>query len=484
MNDSQAKSESCLEEDKRAGQSTQNDPIPRGRILLVEDVASLRAIYQTHLRNAGFEVHTAASASDALALFRSHPVEIVLLDLMLPDRDGDELIPEMLALRARTAILVLTADRSVDRAVNAMRLGALDVLIKPVSETRLSNAIENARSFAMQANPQSDGQNTATIGAFIGQSPRMQKVYDQIRSAARSVAPLFIWGESGTGKELCAHAIHALGSRAKAPFVTLDCGALPADRLDSELFGHRQGAFPGALNDKAGALLNANGGSLLLDNVCELDPTVQTKLLRFLESGCIKPFGADEPVQVDVRVISAAAHPPMEVVNLGRMREDLQYRLHVLSIEMPPLREHPEDIETIARAALDRFSAEEQRSFTAINPDAMSWLQSHSWPGNVRQLMNVLRAAVVMHDGPELSVEMLPDSVNRAPKSPGASPSTPCANAQPVIRTLAEIEREAIEAAIERHDGSIPRAAQELGVAPSTIYRKRETWEHEAPSTH
>ncbi|WP_276202208.1 sigma-54-dependent transcriptional regulator [Thioclava indica] len=451
--------------------------------MLVEDVASLRAIYEAHLSNAGFEVHTAASASDAMALFRAHPVEIVLLDLMLPDRDGDELIPEMLALRGRTAILVFTADRSVDRAVNAMRAGALDVLIKPVSEARLSSAIENARSFAMQADPQSDAQNAPTIGAFIGQSPHMQKVYDKIRAAARSVAPLFIWGESGTGKELCAHATHALGSRAKAPFVTLDCGALPADRLDSELFGHRQGAFPGALSDKPGALLSANGGSLLLDNVCELDPTVQTKLLRFLESGHIKPFGAVEPVQVDVRVISAAARSPMEVVDRGQMREDLQYRLHVLSIEMPPLREHPEDIETIAHEALARFSTEEQRSFTSITPEAMAWLQSHSWPGNVRQLMNVLRAAVVMHDGPELSVDMLPDGIHCAPRSAGASASAPSANTQPVIRTLAEIEREAIEAAIERHDGSIPRAAQELGVAPSTIYRKRETWERDTPST-
>lgn len=476
MDDLQPKSKSGLKDDKRAGQSIRPPPVPRGRILLVEDVASLRAIYETHLRNAGFEVHSVASASDALTLFHAHPVEIVLLDLMLPDRDGDELIPEMLALRARTAILVLTADRSVDRAVNAMRVGALDVLIKPVSEARLSSAIENARSFAMQADPQSDAQDAPTIGAFIGQSPRMQKVYSKIRSAARSVAPLFIWGESGTGKELCAHAIHALGSRATAPFVTLDCGALPVDRLDSELFGHKKGAFPGALNDKPGALLSANGGSLLLDNVCELAPTVQTKLLRFLESGYIKPFGADQPAQVDVRVISAAAHSPMEVVNQGRMREDLQYRLHVLSIEMPPLREHPEDIETIARAALDRFATEEQRSFTAIHPDAMAWLKSHSWPGNVRQLMNVLRAAVVMHDGYELSLEMLPESINRSPKSSSGNPTAAYAKDQPAIRTLAEIEREAIESAIERHDGSIPRAAQELGVAPSTIYRKRDTW--------
>jgi DNA-binding NtrC family response regulator len=353
------------------------------------------------------------------------------------------------------------------------------VLTTPGRETRRRSAIENARSLALHTDLQSEAQHAPGIGTFIGQSPRMQKVYDQIRSAARSVAPLFIWGESGTGKELCAHAAHALGSRSTAPFVTLDCGALPPDRLDSELFGHRKGAFPGALSDKTGALMKANGGSLLLDNVCELDPTVQTKLLRFLESGYIKPFGADEPVQVDVRVISAASRPPMEVVSRGRMREDLHYRLHVLSIEMPPLREHPEDIETIAHIALERFSTEEGRRFTRISPASMIWLKSHVWPGNVRQLMNVLRAAVVMHDGPELSVDMLPDGANHAVDPSGAA--APSAMPRPASRTLAEIEREAIEAAIDRHDGSIPRAAHELGVAPSTIYRKREMWARDKP---
>ena len=442
----------------------------RGSILLIEDVTSLRAIYETHLRNVGFEVYSAASAAKGMELFLRMPIEIVLLDMMLPDRDGDDLISEILAARARTAILVVTADRSVDRAVRAMRAGALDVLIKPVSEERLSSAIENARGVALQATDQNGDLGTPLFDTFIGQSARMKKVYDQIRLAARSDAPLFIWGESGTGKELCAHAVHAHGPRADGPFVTLDCGALPEDRLECELFGYLRHAVPGAIADKIGALKRADGGSLLLDNVCEMPPSVQTKLLRFLQSGQFKPIGADDPERVNVRVLSAAALPPMETVARGRLRDDLQYRLNVLAIKMPPLREHPEDIEVIAPAALKRFATEEQSSFTSISAPAMAWLKAYDWPGNVRQLMNVLRAAVVMHDSSELTVDMLPDH--------GLQPGTDVASqeAEPGIRTLAEIERAAIEAAIARHNGSIPRAAQELGVAPSTIYRKRDIW--------
>ncbi|TMV90505.1 sigma-54-dependent Fis family transcriptional regulator [Thioclava sp. BHET1] len=453
-----------------------DDPGSKGSILLIDDVASLRGIYESHLQNSGFDVYTAGTANDGILLFRNNPIEIVLLDLMLPDRDGDALIAEMLDLRPRTAIIVITADRSIDRAVNAMRCGALDVLIKPVTEARLTGAIDSARSFALQANPHGGDLDHAPIGAFIGHSPRMQRVYDRIRSAARSTAPVYIWGESGTGKELCAHAIHMLGPRAAAPFITLDCGALPAERLDSELFGHVRGAFPGAVTDKPGALMSANGGSVLLDNVNELPPDTQSKLLRFLQSGMTKPFGADEPIQADVRVLCAAALPAVEAVRLGQMREDLNYRLHVLDIAMPPLREHPEDISHIAQTALARLASEENRHFTTISSDAIAVLEAQSWPGNVRQLMNVLRAAIVMSHGPELTPDMLPEISPQMPCDASPTEPAPAEPQEMAPRTLEEIERSAIETAIERHNGSIPRAANELGVAPSTIYRKRDAW--------
>ncbi|PFG64714.1 DNA-binding NtrC family response regulator [Thioclava sp. ES.031] len=441
--------------------------------LLIEDVGSLRAIYDAYLRNAGFVTHLAASAEEGMRIFRENPIRMVLLDLMLPDRDGDTLIAEMLALRPYTAIIAVTADRSIDRAVRAMQEGAIDFLVKPIDEPRLSSAIKSARSLSLRADLDDASSGEDTVGDFIGNAPQMRALYARIRAAARSTAPVYIWGESGTGKELCAQAVHAVSPRADGPFIALDCGALTAERTDSELFGHSRGAFPGALEDKPGAFSEANGGTLLLDNICELAPTAQIKLLRFLQSGQIKPLGANQPIDVNVRIVCASTSSPTTMLQSGVIREDLYYRLMVLAIEMPPLRLHREDIGPLARMALERFASQEERDFSEIEPEAITRLEDRPWPGNVRQLMNVIRAAIVMHDGPVLRAHMLPEfdpAMSRA-ASTAVQTSDPFAN-----RTLAEIERAAIEAAITRHDGSIPRAALELGVAPSTIYRKREAW--------
>ncbi|WP_078522504.1 sigma-54 dependent transcriptional regulator [Thioclava sp. F28-4] len=441
--------------------------------LLIEDVGSLRAIYDAYLRNAGFITHLAASAEEGMRIFRDNPIRMVLLDLMLPDRDGDTLIAEMLALRPYAAIIAVTADRSIDRAVRAMQEGAIDFLVKPIDEPRLRSAIESARSLSLRSDVDDASASEETVGDFVGNAPQMRALYARTRAAARSTAPVYIWGESGTGKELCAQAVHATSPRADGPFIALDCGALAAERVDSELFGHNRGAFPGALEDKDGALLAADGGTLLLDNICELAPTAQIKLLRFLQSGQVKPLGASQPVDVNVRIVCAAKSSPTAILQNGVLREDLYYRLMVLTIEMPPLRMHRKDIGPLARMALERFASEEQRDFSGIEPEAITRLEDRPWPGNVRQLMNVIRAAIVMHEGPVLRAHMLPEfdpTTSRA-----ASTTAPAADPF-ADRTLAEIERAAIEAAIKRHDGSIPRAALELGVAPSTIYRKRDAW--------
>ncbi len=441
--------------------------------LLIEDVGSLRAIYDAYLRNAGFITHLAASAEEGMRIFRDNPIRMVLLDLMLPDRDGDTLIAEMLALRPNAAIIAVTADRSIDRAVRAMQEGAIDFLVKPIDEPRLKSAIESARSLSLRSAVDDASSAEDTVGDFVGNAPQMRALYARTRAAARSTAPVYIWGESGTGKELCAQAVHATSPRADSPFIALDCGTLAAERVDSELFGHNRGAFPGALEDKDGALLAADGGTLLLDNICELAPTAQIKLLRFLQSGQVKPLGASQPVDVNVRIVCAAKNSPTVMLQNAVLREDLYYRLMVLTIEMPPLRMHREDIGPLAGMALKRFASKEERCFNEIEPEAITRLEDRPWPGNVRQLMNVIRAAIVMHDGPVLRAHMLPEfdpTTSRA-----ASTTAPAAD--PFLdRTLAEIERAAIEAAIKRHDGSIPRAALELGVAPSTIYRKRDTW--------
>ncbi|MGD9917217.1 MAG: sigma-54-dependent transcriptional regulator [Paenirhodobacter sp.] len=448
-------------------------PPPRPDILLIEDTSSMRAIYEAHLRRAGFTTVSAASAAEGLALFRQHEAPVVLLDLMLPDRDGIELMSDFFALRPATAVIVLTADRSIDRAVTAMRAGAQDFLVKPVSEHRLMSAIENAFA-AVNLTPAGDGAEPAgPLGAFIGGSPAMRAVYARIRAAARSMAPVCIMGESGSGKELCAQAVHQLSLRGCGPFITFDCGAIPSERLDSELFGHRRGAFPGALGDRPGAAERAEGGTLFLDEICELDPALQPKLLRFLQDGAIQPLGADRPQRVDVRIIAASTMPPLEAVRAGRLREDLYYRLVVVPITMPPLRARREDILPIAEDLLRRYAALEGRSFERIAPEAQAVLCAQDWPGNVRELMNVLRAAVVMHDGVALEAGMLPLDGHSGP--PEAEPAAPPPGTG-TPRSLAQIEREAIEAALARHGGSVPRAARDLDVAPSTLYRKLDSW--------
>jgi DNA-binding NtrC family response regulator len=312
-----------------------------------------------------------------------------------------------------------------------------------------------------------------------------------VRSIGRSTATVFITGESGTGKEVCARAIHAVSTRAAKPFVPLNCAAIPRDLLESEVFGHLKGAFTGALSDKPGAAAVADGGTLFLDEICEMDLSLQTKLLRFLQTSSIQPVGAARPIPVDVRIVCATNRDPAEEVRAGRFREDLYYRLHVVPIHMPPLRARAEDIVDIAQASLVEFAAEEGKSFTGFEPEAVEILKSRAWPGNVRQLLNVIRNIVVLHDGPTVAAHMLPaEIVLGAPAAAAGErvallPVPPPAAAHPNIRPpvqlligtpLAEVERELIEATIAHCDGSIPRAAKILEVSPSTLYRKLESW--------
>lgn len=440
-------------------------------VLLVEDIASMRVIYEAHLRRTGLRVISAASAGEALTLFRTYAVRVVLLDLMLPDRDGLDLLVDLLELRPGTSVVVVAAERSVDRAVLAIRRGAMDFLVKPVHESRLIEAVDAARRAALLAQPPGSGQAQPPLADFIGTSEPMREVYQRVRSAARSVAPVFIWGESGSGKELAAWAVHRLSERASGPFLTLDCGAFSMERLDSELFGHRRGAFGGAVADKLGAAQLADGGTLFFDDICELTPALQPKLLRLLQTGLVLPLGADAPNRVNLRVIAACSMPPHEAMRRGHLREDLFYRLHVVPLRLPPLRERRDDIAQLAQTFLVRFAKLEGRKFRQIAPDALEALLAYDWPGNVRELLNTMRAITVMHDSETLSAGMLPEEL-RSPR--------PAAVADPLAAfegmTLAQIERQVIEAKLVEHNGAVPRAAHDLGVAPSTLYRKLDGW--------
>ena len=461
----------------------------RPPLLLIEDTLSLQMVYRSILSSAGFRVSVAGTAAEGLAQFKTLKPTVVLLDLILPDRDGLHLMQEMLALYPDTSVIAITSNGSVNRAVEAMRAGAFDFLVKPFEESRFLNAVQNAlaerapqRAAARVPPPSPDGPALSDPSGFIGSSEPMQAIHRTIASVARSMATVFITGESGTGKELCALAVHANSNRASGPFIALNCGAIPQDLLESEVFGHMKGSFTGAISDKPGAATAADGGTLFLDEVCEMAPALQTKLLRFLQTSTVQPVGATRPKKVNVRIVCATNRDPLDAVRRGHFREDLYYRLYVVPIHMPPLRDRAGDVIEIAEAALQRFAEEEGRTFHGLDPAVRALLPRLPWPGNVRQLLNVIRNVVVLNPGGWVSPEMLPPSLGTEEAVPSLDLPAPAALAghQPldtlVGLTLAEAERRLIEATLAQHAGSVPRAARVLDVSPSTLYRKIESW--------
>ncbi|MGL4320897.1 MAG: sigma-54-dependent transcriptional regulator [Paracoccaceae bacterium] len=461
-----------------------SDALHRRRsVLLVEDTSSLLMIYRSIVTKAGHTVHTATTAAEAMTAFAQHAPQVVLLDLELPDRDGQSVLEDILAAAPGTIVIVLTANGSINRAVAAMRSGAHDFLVKPIDETRLIAAVENATGSPPAARGTGKALMQAGLQAgpaaqmFIGSSDVMARLQDKIQSVATSMATVFITGESGTGKELAALAVHGNSPRAEGPFIALNCGAIPQDLLESEVFGHVKGSFTGAIADKPGAAAAADGGTLFLDEVCEMALPLQTKLLRFLQTSTVQPVGATRPRKVNVRIVCATNLDPLDAVRRGQFREDLYYRLFVMPIHMPPLRQRGEDVIEIAEAALDRFAAEEDRRFTGLDEPVKALFRRYNWPGNIRQLLNVLRNVVVLNRGGLVTLDMLPDGLTEVPE---ASIIAATVDQHPlgdlIGKTLAEIERAVIEATLARHDGSVSRAARTLEIAPSTLYRKIESW--------
>ena len=455
----------------------------RRSILLIEDMASLLMAYRTILQGAGHRVLAAATAAEALALVQSARPDAVLLDLMLPDAEGLDLLQDILRLRPGVPVVVVTADSSIACAVEAMRLGAHDFIVKPAEQARLLAAVEAALSRAGTGARAPAATGRAEGSDFIGSSPALARVEATIASVAASMATVFITGESGTGKELAALAVHRRSNRASGPFIALNCGAIPQDLVESEVFGHVKGSFTGAIANKPGAAGAADGGTLFLDEVCEMLPALQTKLLRFLQTSTVTPVGATKPRRVNVRIVCATNRDPLDAVRRGLFREDLYYRLFVVPLHMPPLRDRGNDVIEIAEAALMRFAEEEGRRFNGFTPEVEALFRAHPWPGNVRQLLNVIRNIVVLNPGGTVTPAMLPDSLVHE-LAPAAAAAGPAAGASAWAgMTLAQIERGAIEAAIARHGGSVPKAARELDLSPSTLYRKLEAWRDREGST-
>ena len=463
-------------------------------VLIVESVLSVAIRYQRNLARAGIVAEYCQTLEEALLLLKTGRHFTVILDPDLKDGNGIDVIQKMEATNSSINLIVTTAKGSINMAVDSMRAGAFDFLIKPFPVEKLLKTVRSAINNKTVSTPIHTPKQTKALqgnAGFIGESEPMREVYKLIESVASSSAAVFITGESGTGKEVTAQAIHELSDRREAPFIALNCAALPEHLIESEIFGHIKGAFTGANQARAGAASMANGGTLFLDEICEMDIALQAKLLRFLQTGHVKRVGSDWIEEVDVRIICATNRKPIIEVSEKRFREDLFYRLDVLTIELPQLSKRGGDIILLAEHFLQQYAAEEDKAFKRISSEARLEMLAYHWPGNVRELQNIIRKAVVIHDGVELELHMLTfkhakglgasDDYNLIGLVQNSKPVTPMDSLKKmvpidVIQPMIQIEKQIIEAVISSCNGSIPKASQILQLSPSTIYRKREGW--------
>jgi two-component system repressor protein LuxO len=475
-------------------------------LLIVEDSASLRRIYTEYMRSDEISIDTASTLKEARdALLGTH-YKAILLDLKLPDGNGFDLFQAIMDTGILTPVIIMTAHGSINMAVEAMRLGAYDFLEKPFDAGRLRAVIRPALSQSRQRLSTQAISKTVRreqFHGFIGASESMQAVYRLIERAAPSKASVFITGESGTGKELCAAALHRQSARIDGPFIALNCAAIPKELIESEIFGHIKGAFTGAASNREGAASMAHEGTLFLDEIGEMDLDLQSKLLRFIQSGVVQKVGSNKEEVVDVRFICATNRDPLEEVKAGRFREDLYYRLFVIPIELPALRDRSEDVLQIANLFLSKYAREEGKYFEGFDSEVEAIFSQYNWPGNVRQLQNIVRNIVVLNRGGVIDASQLPPPLDKLSAVPitrlasepemqakvtsaqdslsevrGTQPySSVLARSVSEIRPLLELERMIIENAIGLCDGNIPKAAAMLGLSPSTVYRKRQAWE-------
>ncbi len=438
-----------------------------GRILVVDDEVNARTALAELLRDEGYDVETAADAFKALGKYEDFAPHLVLTDLKMPGMDGIELVKKIRSFEDPAAVVVMTAFGAVQSALDAMRAGAIEYLTKPLNFDELRVVIERVLGHqALEREARGLRQRVRDKVApnnIIGANPLMQRVFEIVDQVAPSKATVLITGESGTGKELVANAIHQRSPRAHGPFIKLHCAALAESLLESELFGHERGAFTGAVGRRDGRFSLADGGTLFLDEIGEISPAIQVKLLRFLQEREFERVGGSQTISVDVRVIAATNKDLAAEVKAGRFREDLFYRLNVVAIEMPPLRERKSDIAALARFFVDRYAPQNGKAIDSIAPDALDALVGYDWPGNVRELENAIERAVVMSAGPVLEAKYLPTSVRPvAAKAAEGAPAIPGS-------TMAEIERYAILQTLEATGGSTSKAAEMLGISARTI---------------
>jgi len=441
--------------------------------LVLEDDPDFAAALEGLTKLEGFETRRAPTLEAARNLLREEPVDVVLADLELPDGRGTSLLEDDEA--TQTEFVVVTGHATVDSAVEALRAGALDYLTKPVDRARLRAALANVvRTRSLKAEVSAlrgDLRQLGRFGTMVGASAAMQRVYDLIARVAPTGATALITGESGTGKELAAQTIHRLSRRRNGPWVAVNCGAISAGLIESELFGHEKGSFTGADRRRVGVFEEASGGTLFLDEITEMPADLQVKLLRTLEESEVTRVGGREAIAVDVRVIAASNRDPEQAVRDGRLREDLFYRLHVFPIHVPPLRERESDVELLAEHFLNERNREERTHKKWTRP-ALDRLSLHSWPGNVRELRNTVQRSFILADG-DLGPEPL-DALTASAPRPAIVPSAPLDSVVPIEvgASLADSEKRLILATLEHCKGNKNEAARVLGISLKTLYNR------------
>ncbi|MET0935332.1 MAG: sigma-54 dependent transcriptional regulator [Luteibacter sp.] len=432
------------------------------QVLIIDDDNDFRATLAATLVSLGHGVSVARSAEEGLALLAVGGVDMAFVDYRMPGMDGLGLLRARQEERraAQVPIIMLTAFASPQNTIEAMRLGALDHLVKPIGRQDLADAVTRALS----AGPDSPLVDASTLdeGAMLGNSQAMRQVHKRIGLAAASDVPVLITGETGTGKEMVARTLHRAGSRAAAPFVAVNCAAIPPDLLESELFGHRKGAFSGATSDRKGYFREAEGGTLLLDEIGDMPLAMQAKLLRVLQEGEVTPLGSSQPVPIDVRVLAATHRHIEERVAAGQFRMDLYYRLNVLPIELMPLRERVEDIAVLARYFLEAGQSRPKR----LSGEAVSRLEQHGWPGNVRELRNVMERCRVLVPGSVVDGSDLDGMLSDAARPSAAQ------EGESLPEALARLERSMIVQALAAAQGNRAEAARRLGIRRQLLYRK------------
>ncbi len=445
----------------------------RGRILVVDDDLASRTALEALLSDEGYEVELAADGFKALGRLADFSPDVVVTDQKMPGLDGLELLKQLTSRDETLPVILLTAFGAVKSAVEALRAGAYDYLTKPADFDEVLAVVERALRYrALRVEAASLRRRLDEKLApdnIVGTSPQMQQLFEVIDQVAPSRATVLITGESGTGKELFASAIHHRSSRRQGPFVKLHCAALAESLLESELFGHERGAFTGAQTRRDGRFQQADGGTLFLDEIGEISQAIQVKLLRFLQEHEYERVGGNQTIKVDVRVIAATNKNLQEEVAAKRFREDLFYRLNVVSIEPPPLRERMSDIPALTTFFLAKHARANGREVPGVTAEALDVLTSYPWPGNVRELENALERAVVMCNGPQIEARHLPPALRASGGRPiGGMPAIPGS-------TLAELERFAIMETLKAHGGSTTRAAEVLGISVRTVqYRLQE----------